>query len=43
MADQADTHAETDIPAISPRMIDELRAILGDDGIITEMAQLPHL
>ncbi len=41
MADQAVSAYRTPkSPTITPRMIDELRAILGDDGIITEMAQL---
>ena len=38
-ADSADIVAQPAIPAISPRMIDELRAILGNDGVIIEEAQ----
>lgn len=39
MADGADIVAQPAIPAISPRMLDELRAILGNDGVIIEEAQ----
>src|SRR5689334_7454152 len=45
MADTADSTdivaqpAIPEIPEISPRMLDELRAILGDDGVIIEEAQ----
>src|SRR5689334_21352647 len=45
MADTADSTdivaqpAIPEIPEISPRMLDELRAILGDDGVIIEEAE----
>jgi glycolate dehydrogenase FAD-linked subunit len=36
----AESAAKTEIPTITQRIIDELRAILGDDGVISEMAEL---
>ncbi len=38
-ASPAVAHTPT-IPAITPRIVAELRAMLGDDGVITEMAEL---